>query len=107
MAMFRDFHNGNLPIFSLNFGIITLILKLKEVKLIQQSRPICMLNVSFKIFTKVLANRLDGLAKKIIRPTQTTFMSRRHIMEGVIVLYETLHELKKKKESGIVFKIDF
>ena len=42
-----------------------------------------------------------------LSPTQTTFMSRRHIMEGVIVLYETLHELKKKKESGIVFKIDF
>jgi hypothetical protein len=25
MALFRDFHNGNLPLFNLNFGIITLL----------------------------------------------------------------------------------
>ena len=55
MAMFRDVHDGNLPLFILNFGILTLIPKLKEVKMIQQYKPICMLNVSFKIFTKILA----------------------------------------------------
>jgi hypothetical protein len=32
MAMFRDFHVGNLPLFCLNFGIITLLPKDKEVK---------------------------------------------------------------------------
>jgi hypothetical protein len=47
LAMFRDFHAGNLPLFYLNFGIITLLPKEKEVKKIQQYRPICMLNVSF------------------------------------------------------------
>jgi hypothetical protein len=52
MAMFRDFHSVDLPLFSLNFGIITLIPKLKEVKKIQQYRPICMLNVSFKSLQK-------------------------------------------------------
>ena len=30
MAMFKDFHKGNLPIFSLNFGIISLIPKMKQ-----------------------------------------------------------------------------
>jgi len=35
MAMFKDFHKGNLPIFSLNFGIISLIPKMKEAKMIQ------------------------------------------------------------------------
>ena len=33
MVMFRDFHQGSLPIYSLNFGILTLIPKLKEVKM--------------------------------------------------------------------------
>jgi hypothetical protein len=41
MAMFRDFHTGDLPLFSLNFGIITLLPKEKEVKKIQQYQPIC------------------------------------------------------------------
>jgi len=50
MAMFREFHEGNLLLFNLNFGTISLILKQKEVKQIQQYRPICMLNMSFKNF---------------------------------------------------------
>jgi hypothetical protein len=49
LAMFRDFHARNLPLFYLNFGIITLLPKEKEVKKIQQYRPICMLNVSFML----------------------------------------------------------
>ena len=56
---------------------------------------------------KVLANRLKGVANKIIRPTQTAFMSRRYIMEGLVTLHKTIHELKKKKQSGIILKIDF
>lgn len=52
MAMFKYFHNCMLPLHNLNFGIQTLIPKLKEVKMIQQYRPICILNVSFKIFIK-------------------------------------------------------
>jgi hypothetical protein len=96
MALFRDFHRRNLPLFSLNFGIITLLPKEKEVKKIQQYRPICMLNVSFKIFTKVLANRLTSVACRVTKPSQSAFMPGRYI-EGVVVLHETIHELKRKK----------
>jgi hypothetical protein len=52
MAMFLDFKKGDLSLFSLNFGIITLIPKQREVAHIKQFRPICLLNVSFKIFAK-------------------------------------------------------
>jgi hypothetical protein len=82
MAMFRDFHAGDLPLFCLNFGNITLIPKEKEVKRIQKYRPICMLNVSFKIFTKVLANRLTSIACRISKPSQSVFLPRRYILEG-------------------------
>ena len=52
MDMFHDLHIGDLPLFSLNFGVITLLPKTQETNKIQQFRPICLLNVSFKIFTK-------------------------------------------------------
>jgi hypothetical protein len=107
MAMFREFHEGSLPIFNLNFGTISLIPKQKEVKQIQQYRPICMLNVSFKIFTKVLANRLTAVADKVVRKSQTVFMSGRNILEGVVILHETIHELHKKKKNGVILKLDF
>jgi hypothetical protein len=107
MAMFREFHSGDLSLFSLNFGIITLIPKQQEVKKVQQYRPICMLNVSFKIFTKVMANRLALVANKLIGQSQTAFQRGRNILEGVVVLHETLHEVRKKKQSGLILKIDF
>jgi hypothetical protein len=58
MNLFYEFHARRLPIHSLNFGIITLLPKLTDVIRIQQYRPICLLNVSFKFFTKVLNNRI-------------------------------------------------
>jgi hypothetical protein len=107
MAMFRDFHVGDLPLFNLNFGVITLIPKEKEVKRIQQYRPICMLNVSFKIFTKVMANRLEAIACRITKPSQSAFLPGRYILEGVVVLHDTLHELRRKKQNGLILKLDF
>lgn len=107
MAMFKDFSLGCLPIHSLNFGTIVLLPKLNDAIRIEQYRPICLLNVSFKIFTKTTMNRLSKVAHKVINPTQTAFLPGRNIMEGVVILHETLHELHRKKQNGVVFKIDF
>jgi hypothetical protein len=62
MAMFFQLQAGDLPLFKLNFGIITLLHKKEDASRIEQYRPICLLNVSFKIFTKVGANRITGIA---------------------------------------------
>ena len=97
MALFTDFHKEDLNLFSLNFGIITLIPKVQEATKIQQYRPICVLNVSFKIFTKVATNRLNKVAQKVVSPMQTAFLPGRNIMEGVVILHETIHELHTKK----------
>jgi len=40
MNMFHDLHKGDL-LFSLNFGVITLLPKTQEASKIQQYRPIC------------------------------------------------------------------
>ena len=37
---------------------------------------------------------------------QSSFVPGRHILDGVVVLHETLHELRRQKE-GIVLKLDF
>ena len=66
-----------------------------------------MLNVSFKIFTKVLANKLTVVANKVTRQSQTTFMPGKNVLEGVVILHETIHELHKKKKNGVILKLDF
>jgi hypothetical protein len=53
MAMFLAFQRRDLPLYHLHFGTIILLPKKENVIQIQQYRPICLLNVSFKFFTKV------------------------------------------------------
>ena len=55
MVMFAQLHQGNLPLYKMNFGVITLIPKKEDAVQIQQYRPICLLNASFRVFTKVAA----------------------------------------------------
>jgi len=107
MQMFHDLHKDDLPLFSLNFGVITLVPKTQGASKIQQYRPICLLNVSFKIFTKVATIRINSVADHLISPTQTAFMRGRNILERVVILHEIIHELHRKNQSGVIIKIDF
>ena len=66
-----------------------------------------MLIVRFKIFTKVGTLRVTSMAHKVIRPTQSAFLPGRNILEGVVVLHDTIHEIHRKKMDGVIFKIDF
>jgi len=66
-----------------------------------------MLNVSFKIFTKVLANRLTWVANKVARLSQTTFLLGRSILEGHVALHETIQKLHKMKNDGVILKLDY
>jgi hypothetical protein len=60
-----------------------------------------------RFFTKVGTNRMNKVAKNVVSPTQTAFMPGRSIMEGVVILHETIHELHTKKANGVICKIDF
>jgi hypothetical protein len=107
LALFVDLHAGRLDLFRINFGEIILLPKVKNAERIQQYRPICLLNVCFKIFTKVATIRLNSVADHVVRPTQTAFMQGRYILDGVVTLHETIHELHRKKLNGVILKIDF
>ena len=86
LELFQDMHAGQLELFRLNFGEIILLSKVNEADRIQQYRPICLLNVSFKIFTKTATIRLNTVADHVVRPTQTAFMQGRNILDGVVIL---------------------
>jgi hypothetical protein len=51
--------------------------------------------------------RLDPVAGRLIHKAQTTFIHGRNIMNGVLALHEILHETKRKKQVGIILKLDF
>jgi hypothetical protein len=74
LIMFQELYSRDLLLFSLNFGVISLISKAQEVNRIQQYKPIYLLNVNYKIFTKVATNRINQIADRIISPSQIAFM---------------------------------
>jgi hypothetical protein len=107
LEMFNDFFRGELNLSRQNYGMISLIPKIKEANNIKQYRPICLLNVDYKWFTKALTLRLTPWAAKLISETQTAFIPGRYILEGVVILHEVLHELRVNNLSGIILKLDF
>jgi hypothetical protein len=104
-AMFNDFHKGILPIERLNYGVVTLIPKIDNTDEMKCFRPICLLNVCYKILTNVLNNRLAPYITKIISDRQSSFVKGRFILDSVVSLHEIIHEVKQKK-MGVIIKID-
>ena len=74
---------------------------------IQKYRPICLLQVIYKIITKVVTLRVEPIMSKLISKCQTSFIKGRNVMDGVMSLHEILHEAKRKKQQGVVLKLDF
>jgi len=107
IQLFDDFFRQKVDISRLNYGIISLLPKVKDANKIQQLRPICLLNCLYKLITKTLTLRLEVVADKLIHNTQTAFMKKRNIMSGIMCLHEILHETKRRKEVGVILKLDF
>ena len=65
---------------SQNLGIIKLSPKSGDLELIENWRPISLLNVDYKIISKTIANRLKNVLEKIISPEQYCGVPNRSII---------------------------
>ena len=81
---------GNLPP-SLCHSFITLIPKVNNHKYISQYRPISFNNVLYRIFSKVLANRLKKDLPHLVSEQQSAFVKDRLIFDNIMVAFEILH----------------
>jgi hypothetical protein len=66
---------------------------------------ICLLNMVYKIVTKIRTNRLIQVIWVVISASQTAFLKRRYILEGVVTMHETLNELHKRKGLGFFLRL--
>lgn len=89
-------------------GIISLIPKDENnLTTLSNWRPITLLNVDYKIFTKVIAKRIELVLPKLIHSDQTGFIKGRHIGQNVRLLEDILEYTDIKKIPGIPLFIDF
>ena len=88
-------------------GVITLIEKDgKDPMYVQNYRPITLLNVDYKILSKVLANRIKQVLCEIIHYDQVGYIKDRNIGEAVRLIDDMLfHSLNQT--NGFLVTVDF
>lgn len=101
------FNTKNIPE-EVNATQVVLIPKLPNPETIKHFRPISLCNVTYKIITKIIVNRIRPLLPDLISPNQSSFILGRTTTDNVIITQEIIHTLrnKKGKPGGMVFKID-
>ena len=92
----------------MNFTYIVFIPKEGKVSSFGNLRPISLCNLSYKILSKLIANRLRPFLDRFISSSQVAFVTGKWISENSILTHEIGHCFKKKLGKGglIGVKVD-
>lgn len=93
----------------INYTYVALIPKKKDPSKMTDLRPISLCKVSYKLISKVLANRLKVFLPSIIEENQSAFVPGRLITDNVILSSEVFHYMNNnqaKKRGWMALKLD-
>lgn len=99
--------NGSLSV-TQKQGVLSIIPKgNKPREYIKNWRPITLLNISYKILSAVLANRIKTVLPYIIHEDQKGFIKGRFIGENTRLLYDIIQYTKQNNIPGLLLLVDF
>ncbi|PNX69233.1 ribonuclease H [Trifolium pratense] len=84
----------------LNTTHICLIPKIKNPNSPSDFRPISLCNVTLKIITKTIANRIKSILPEVISPNQSAFIQGRLITDNTLIASEIFHYLDQTKRKS-------
>lgn len=98
--------NGGSLLAEINYSFFTLIPKKDFPEHPGDFRPIALCNTIYKIYSKVMANRLKTIMPKLISEEQTGFVPVRSILDGIITIQEVIHLAIIDKQDYMFMKLD-
>ena len=88
--------------------MITLIEKKhKDKRLLQNWRPISLINMVVKIASKAMAMRLESILPVLVHHNQNAFIKGRSIFDAIRTIDDILEYAKRNNRPGILVAIDF
>ena len=70
-------------------------------------RSLTLLNCDYKIFSKLLATRMNMVLPRLIHATQFDFMKGRNIADNILQLTNILQECCDKEIEAVLISVDF
>ena len=89
-------------------AMITLIEKKdKDKRLLQNWRPISLINMDVKIPSKAMAMTLESILPVLVHHSQNAFIKGRSIFDAIRTIDDILEYAKRNNRPGILVAIDF
>ena len=100
------YQEGILP-FTCRKGLISLLPKPgKDTRFVKNMRALTMLNVDFKILSKLMDNRLREVIPEIVHPDQTGFVPGRNITTNIRKSIDVMEYCKQSRIPAVIMSVD-
>jgi hypothetical protein len=90
----------------LNSANIVLLPKRQDARRVTDYRPISLIHIITKLFSKLLANRLAPLLDSLVSKCQSAFIKKRSIHDNFLYVQNTVRTLHKSKTPTLFMNLD-
>ncbi|KAK2646317.1 hypothetical protein Ddye_021512 [Dipteronia dyeriana] len=107
MKFIHEFHKDGSIFKEINYTFVALIMKITNLKVMEDFRPISLVGSMYKVQAKMLANHIKEVMNSVIWESQIAFVKGQQIIDYFIIAKEIIHKWKKEKEGGLVVNLEF
>lgn len=107
MKFVIEFHSNCVLLRDSNASFIALVPKVDDPQSLGEFRLISLVSCLYKIFAKLLANRLMKVLNGVIDQKQNTFLKDRYLLHSTLVVNEVIDDARREKKEYLFFKANF